>query len=457
LQPLLWLVVQTLCVLSINLVLSRDALWRLVTLCGIPTFWQGGHSKIGIEVEMGPDAEDTRGNKSRVRITVRVSELIKFNINAAIRDRQMKERAFVEHVDDAVRIYATLHPMKPQFTDLLDLEEMKKDSDPNKWGQKAIGARIGREQATVWRILNSVENDGNAQVDVLELLLIAADLQVPISYLLFPTREQIEANAILIFEEFTPPLEVSANQWLAWVSGLSALPGKDSALQANNALSLSTAHMASWDIGTRDAPRAKAMDKLNIEDTQRINEGLLSASAPFLDALRTSTFRNPDNTYPSAQPAIDEKITDHQLAINRSRSLQDLLFHLREAVLIAGDQNRQDAKNAIIEVSDKLRADIACLFLAYDVDAPIPVVPFTKEAIAEQLRIITIMLAHAKLAEIEHQGFQAERLPASVRLEREPFKMERDIPEYLDGAFDNRQNIENQQKMAEKNQKKEIK
>jgi hypothetical protein len=35
--------------------------------------------------------------------------------------------------------------------------------------------------------------------------------------------------------------------------------------------------------------------------------------------------------------------------------------------------------------------------------------------------------------------------------------MERDIPEYLDGAFDNRQNIENQQKMAEKNQKKENK
>ena len=395
-------------------------------------------------------SQDRETQQARTRVHVRVAELIKFNINAAIRDRIMKERAFVEHLADAVRIFATLHPGQPQPADLVDLEKLKDESDPNKWGQKAIGERIGREPGTMWRILNPEEDGGNAQFDVLELLLFAADLQVPISYLLFPTREQIESDAILIFDEFNPPLEVTANQWLAWVSGLSALPGKDSVLQANNALSLATAHMASWDVDVQEAPRAKATDKLNIEDTQRINEGLLSASAPFLDALRSSTFRNPDNAYPPAQPASSEVFTKHQIAVNRSRILQDLLFHLREAVVIAGDQNRQDAKRAVVDISNKIQADIASLFLAYDVDAPIPAVPFTKDFIVEQLRLITMMLAHVKLAEIEYQGFQAERLPPNVRVEREPFKAERNPPEYMEGAFESRHRLEKEIKHAQK-------
>jgi len=395
-------------------------------------------------------SQDPQTQQAHSRVQVRVAELIKFNINAAIRDRQMKERAFVEHLADAVRIFATLHPGQPQPADLLDLEKLKDESDPDKWGQKAIGERIGRKEGAMWRLLNPIENKGNTEFDVLELLLIAADLQVPISYLLFPTREQIDSNAILIFGEFNPPLEVTANQWLAWVSGLSALPGKDSVLLAYNALSLSTAHMASWDVGVQDAPRAIATDKLNIEDTQRINEGLLSVSAPFLDALRSSTFRNPDYAYPSTQPANIEVVTEHQLAINRSRFLQDLLFHLREAVVIAGDQNRADAKNAIVDISNKIRTDIASLFLAYDVDAPIPAVPFTKDFITEQLRLITMMLAHIKLAEIEYQGFQAERLPSNVRVEREPFKAERNPPEYLEGAFDSRREQEKELKRAHK-------
>ena len=395
-------------------------------------------------------SQDPQTQHTRSRVHVRVSELIKFNINAAIRDRQMKERAFVELLADAVRIFATLHPGQPQPADLLDLDKLKEESDPNKWGQKAIGERIGRESGAMWRILNPVEDGGNAQFDVLELLLIAADLQVPISYLLFPTREQIESNAILIFDEFNPPLEVTANQWLAWVSGLSALPGKDSVLQANNALSLATAHMASWDVGVQEAPRAKATDKLNIEDTQRINEGLLSASAPFLDAIRSSTFRNPDNAYPTAQPASSEVFTEHQIAINRSRILQDLLFHLREAVVIAGDKNRPDAVNALEEISNKIRTDIASLFLAYDVDSPIPAVPFTKDFIVEQLRLITMMLAHVKLAEIEYPGFQAERRPPNVRVEREPFKAERNPPEYMEGAFESRHRLEKEIKHAQK-------
>ena len=359
-------------------------------------------------------SQDPQTQQTRSRVHVRVSELIKFNINAAIRDRQMKERAFVELLADAVRIFAILHPGQPQPADLLDLDKLKEESDPNKWGQKAIGERIGRESGAMWRILNPVEDGGNAQFDVLELLLIAADLQVPISYLLFPTREQIESNAILIFDEFNPSLEVTANQWLAWVSGLSALPGKDSVLQANNALSLSTAHMASWNTGVQNAPRAKATDKLNIEDTQRINEGLLSASAPFFDALRSSTFRNPDNAYPSAKSESSEDVKDHHLAISRARTLQDLLFHLREAVVIAGDQNRKDAKRAVVDISNKIQADIARLFLAYDVDAPIPAVPFTKDFIAEQLRLITVMLAHVKLAEIEYQGFRIRILHGCI-------------------------------------------
>jgi hypothetical protein len=395
-------------------------------------------------------SQDPQTQQARSRVHVRVSELIKFNINAAIRDRQMKERAFVELLADAVRIFATLHPGQPQPADLLDLDKLKEESDPNKWGQKAIGERIGRESGAMWRILNPVEDGGNAQFDVLELLLIAADLQVPISYLLFPTREQIESNAILIFDEFNPPLEVTANQWLAWVSGLSALPGNDSVLQANNALSLSTAHMASWNTGVQDAPRAKATDKLNIEDTQRINEGLLSASAPFFDALRSSTFRNPDNAYPSAKSESSEDVKDHHLAISRARTLQDLLFHLREAVVIAGDQNRKDAKRAVVDISNKIQADIASLFLAYDVDAPIPAAPFTKDFITEQLRLITMMLAHVKLAEIEYQGFQAERLPPNVRVEREPFKAERNPPEYMEGAFESRHRLEKEIERAQK-------
>jgi len=379
---------------------------------------------------------------SRPRIKVIVAELIKFNVNAAIRDRAMKERAFVDYLADAVRIYATLHPSKPQPTDLLDLEELKNSSDPHKWGQKAIGERIGRESGAMWRILNPVEDGGNSGFDVLELLLIAADLQVPISFLLFPTREQIEENATLVFDEFNPPLEVSANQWISWVSGLSSLPGKDSVLQANNALSLSTAHMASWEEDVRDAPRAKATDKLNIEDTQRINEGLLAASAPFVDALRTSTFRYPDNTYPQLRGSTDALSTEHQIAINRSRILQDLLFHLREAVVIASDRNRHDAANAVIEVSEKIKRDIASLFLAEDLDVPLPAVPFSKDFIVEQLKLITMMLAHVSLAEIEHHGFQAERLPQDVRLKKEPFKMEPDVPDYMEGAFDHRLKLE---------------
>ena len=93
---------------------------------------------------------------SRPRIKVSVAELIKFNVNAAIRDRQMKERACVDYLADAVRIYATLHPSKPQPAELLDLEELKNSSDPNKWGQKAIGERIRRESGAMWRTLNPV-------------------------------------------------------------------------------------------------------------------------------------------------------------------------------------------------------------------------------------------------------------------------------------------------------------
>ena len=392
---------------------------------------------------------------SRPRIKVSVAELIKFNVNAAIRDRQMKERAFVDYLADAVRIYATLHPSKPQPAELLDLEELKNSSDPNKWGQKAIGERIGRESGAMWRTLNPVEDGGNSGFDVLELLLIAADLQVPISFLLFPTREQIEENAILVFGEFNPPLEVSANQWISWVSGLSALPGKDSIMQANIALSLSTAHMASWEEGVRDAPRAKATDKLNIEDTQRINEGLLSVSAPFLDAIRSSTFRNPNNTYPLVGNETEALSSGHQIAINRSRILQDLLFHLREAVVIASDQNHPDVANAVIEVSEKIKKDIVSLFLAEDRDVPIPLVPFSKDFIVETLKLITMMLAHVSLAEIEHNGFQSERLPHDVRLKKEPFKMERDAPDYMEGAFDHRLKLEKEFKKDMRQAQKE--
>ena len=133
-------------------------------------------------------SQDPQTQQTRSRVHVRVSELIKFNINAAIRDRQMKERAFVELLADAVRIFATLHPEQPQPADLLDLDKLKEESDPNKWGQKAIGERIGRESGAMWRILNPVEDGGNAQFDVLELLLIAADLQaVSYTHLTLPT------------------------------------------------------------------------------------------------------------------------------------------------------------------------------------------------------------------------------------------------------------------------------
>ena len=114
----------------------------------------------------------------------------------------------------------------------------------------------------------------------------------------------------------------------------------------------------------------------------------------------------------------------------------------REAVVIASDQNRHDAANAVIEVSEKIKRDIASLFLAEDRDIALPSIPFSKDFIIEQLKLITMMLAHVSLAEIEHNGFQSERLPQDVRLKKEPFKMERDVPDYMEGAFDHRLKLE---------------
>ena len=139
----------------------------------------------------------------------------------------------------------------------------------------------------------------------------------------------------------------------------------------------------------------------------------------------------------------DSLTTEQQQAINRSRILQDLLFHIREAVVITSDQNRPDSANAVMEVSEKIKRDIASLFLAHDLDVPIPKVPFTKDFIVEQLRLITMMLAHIGLASIEHSGFQGERLPSDVRIPKEPFKPERNLPEYMEGAFDHREKYEN--------------
>ena len=183
-----------------------------------------------------PDQES-----SRPRVKVTVAELVKFNASALLRDRAMKDQAFKDQVDNAVNIYSKVNPGKPLPTEVLDIDFLKAKSDPNQWGQKEFGKRIGRKSSAIHRMLTPVEDGGNAGFEVIDLLLIAAELQVPIAFLLHPTREQIDSNSILIFEEFNEPLEVTANQWLGCVNGLTALPGGDATLQAFNSLSMSTA------------------------------------------------------------------------------------------------------------------------------------------------------------------------------------------------------------------------
>jgi hypothetical protein len=368
-----------------------------------------------------PDQES-----SRPRVKVTVAELVKFNASALLRDRAMKDQAFKDQVDNAVNIYSKVNPGKPLPTEVLDIDFLKAKSDPNQWGQKEFGKRIGRKSSAIHRMLTPVEDGGNAGFEVIDLLLIAAELQVPIAFLLHPTREQIDSNSILIFEEFNEPLEVTANQWLGWVNGLTALPGGDATLQAFNSLSMSTAHMAGWIKDKKEPPKAKATDTLNIDDTQRIAEGVLTASAPIMDVFRTSTYRDSEMHAAELGNITDVLADDHQIAVNRARLIQGLLFHVREALVITSDQNRPDLVEALLTITAVIQDDILQLALAIDKDIPIPSTPFTKDVLIEQLRLITIFLSHLELAEIEYEGFQ-QRVPREVRLPQRIRKKERKL------------------------------
>ena len=383
---------------------------------------------------------DVAANIHRPRLTVSVANLIKFNVNALIRDRAMKSRAVQNHLEDALEIFARNNPNKPNLSQIFDVDALKKEYDPLRWTQNAVGERIGMKPGAIWRLLTPESEGGSSGFQILDLLLIAKELQVPIPFLLQPTREQIDSNGILIFPEFESPLEVTANQWLGWVNGLTSLPGEDATTQAFSALFMTTSHMAGWVKDEQVAPKAKTADDINIEDTKRITKGFLTASSPFLDAIQSSVGKTQRSPSDSGSGTLSEPLNDHQIAINRSHLLQRLSFHIREALIITSDVSQPGRVQALGKVAENLLNDILELGFAVDKDLPTTGLPFDKLFMLQPLEIICLMLEHLDLSEIREMGFELS-VPGDVRLPKTKFEKEQNPPDYMEGAFRTREKL----------------
>ncbi len=154
------------------------------------------------------------------------TDIVKRNINTllafqqAILARQLKGLSKAEDVDAGFLYWSS--------TEINDLKRLS--LDPNAYREISIvklAAKMGRDKKQVERLFEYSTEGGKKTISIDDVVELAIAFNVPISALLRPTVEELDANMTISLEQVDmrgPVVEFEASEWMAWIYGLAPAP-----------------------------------------------------------------------------------------------------------------------------------------------------------------------------------------------------------------------------------------
>jgi len=323
---------------------------------------------------------------------VTINSLFRINLHALLRDRALRDKAVKKHGRNCLNILRSTYEGQHDFDKHINIEEWLSDVNPDRWSRKNFGEWSGVGPERMNRLLDDRSERKPQDPDFADLMKISKALNIPYGFLFYPTRQQLEEEVILRIQDFSPPLEISSVQWMAWASGLSVLPGMDAVATNFNSLTLTTSPMAGFD-GKDIQPTADTQTPLDLHETRRISESLTSDTSAALEAIAGNPFS------PSAGAEIPFDNTHlEQFALQKAKFIALLLHDVREAFYLTADEGRLDIATADIENSlKKIQQDLAVLALNVDKDLQLASGPLTKAHLHGVLELMCMKLENIDL------------------------------------------------------------
>lgn len=323
---------------------------------------------------------------------VTINSLFRFNLHALLRDRALRDKAVIKHGRNCLNILRTTYKGPHDFDKQIDIEDWLSGVNPDKWSRKNFGEWSGVGPERMNRLLDDRSERKPQDPDLADLMKISAAFNIPYGFLFYPTRQQLEEDAILRIQDFSPPLEISSVQWMAWANGLSVLPGMDAVATNFNSLTLTTAPMPGFT--NKDIqPTADTQTPLDLHETRRISDSLTSDTSAALEAIAGNPFS------PSAGAEIPFDNTQlKQFALQKAKFIALLLHDVREAFYLTTDEGRLGMATSDIENSlKKIQQDLAVLALNVDKDLQPSTGPLTRAHLLGVLELMCMKLENIDL------------------------------------------------------------
>lgn len=158
--------------------------------------------------------------------TQTATDIVKRNINTllafqqAILARQIKGLSKTEDVDAGFLYWSS--------TEINDLQRLSLDANAYREISLAkLAAKMGRDEKQVARLFDYSSEGGRKMISIDDVVELAVAFNVPISALLRPTVEELDANVTISLEQKDmrgPVIEFEASEWMAWIYGLAPAP-----------------------------------------------------------------------------------------------------------------------------------------------------------------------------------------------------------------------------------------
>ena len=341
---------------------------------------------------------------------VTINSLVRANLHALLRDRAMRDKAFNKHGQKCFEILKVTYRGPHRIEDHINIDEWLRERNPDRWSRMSFGEISGVGGGKMNRLLDDVSERKPQEFELVDLMKIARALEIPYGFLFYPSRQQLEQNATLMFEDFKPVLQITALHWLSWAAGLSVLPGMDAVASNFNSLVLTNSPMPgeSFAPGEEGYPGTSGSDEiiqvdlrpvadtqspLDLYETRRISEGLTSDVSSALEAMGG----NPFTPNPAAQIPIDNSSLKVH-AINKAKFVTLLLHDVREAFYLVSDNGRLEFAGMDIENSlNKIKQDLAAFALNLDEGLHAPNGPLTKSHLINMLELTCMKLENIDL------------------------------------------------------------
>ncbi len=278
------------------------------------------------------------------------------------------------------------------FDEYIDIDEWLSGRNPDRWSRKNFGEWSGVGPERMNRLLDDRSERKPQNPDLVDLMKIAKAFNIPYGFLFYPTRQQLEENALLRIQDFFPPLEISAVQWMAWAGGLSVLPGMDAVAANFNSLTLTTSPMPGF-TNEDIQPIADTQAPLDLHETRRITDSLSSDTSAAFEAMAG----NPFSQSAGEQIPFDNSHLQ-EFAIQKAKFVALLLHDVREAFYLTADEARLTIASTDIQNSlNKIQQDLAVLALNVDTDLKSATGPLTKAHLIGVLELMCMKLENIDL------------------------------------------------------------